>query len=287
MYQDTSAEIRSLTATELKAAYPQEYNCWRNMKQRAKGRGALVSTEFDTFRDFLRSVGPAPSAEHTIDRIDNADTEYAPDKVRWASKFVQTNNRRNTVTIKHEGRTYSASEIAASTGTPIETIRRRINKGWSFHDVQHGRSRSNRLKEIRKRRSLYIREDLWPWLSPDRAEMWENEWQDEKPAMSRFDFFEERISRALDDDEGKLELYRTITSASSFDKRHDRHVVAAIEAFEHFYPAENSTRVSGKDIQRLENRIARRRRILEKLSEYERFHGDFHVVPRWHLDGYC
>lgn len=58
------------------------------------GRGITVCDEWtDSFEAFYAHVGPVPSLDHSIDRIDN-DGNYEPGNVRWASADVQVNNRR-------------------------------------------------------------------------------------------------------------------------------------------------------------------------------------------------
>lgn len=67
-----------------------------NLKQYARygARGITVCQEWrDSFEAFLTHIGPRPSPEYSIDRIDN-DKGYFPGNVRWATRQEQVANRR-------------------------------------------------------------------------------------------------------------------------------------------------------------------------------------------------
>lgn len=81
-----------------------EYFAWKNVIYRCTnpsssvykyygGRGIAVCDRWKDFDNFLADVGPRPSVKHSIDRIDN-DGNYEPGNVRWATKKVQMNNKR-------------------------------------------------------------------------------------------------------------------------------------------------------------------------------------------------
>lgn len=82
-----------------------EYTCWQRMLSRCYqpshphyhyygGRGITVCPEWrESFDAFLRDVGLRPTADLTFDRID-VNGNYEPGNVRWATRLVQSRNRR-------------------------------------------------------------------------------------------------------------------------------------------------------------------------------------------------
>lgn len=80
-----------------------EYGIYRQAKQRCTnpnnnsyerygGRG--IEFRFTCYEDFIEELGPRPSRDYSIDRIDN-DGHYEKDNVRWATAKQQANNKRN------------------------------------------------------------------------------------------------------------------------------------------------------------------------------------------------
>lgn len=48
--------------------------------------------------ELLSEIGPRPSPQHSVDRVDN-DRGYFPGNLRWATRFEQAANKRNTKLI--------------------------------------------------------------------------------------------------------------------------------------------------------------------------------------------
>lgn len=118
-----------------------EYDVWRSMKQRCgegghkdyAGRGISVCEQWvHSFETFFAHMGPRPSPQHSLDRIDN-DGNYEPGNCRWATRVQQANNTRKTAPKKYVvmGVSYSLSELAVVSGVSATMIRDRIRKGWT------------------------------------------------------------------------------------------------------------------------------------------------------------
>lgn len=79
-----------------------EYLAWTGAKARCAnqsdpnygGRGIRMFQEWsDDFMVFYAAVGPRPTPEHSLDRI-NVNGNYEPGNVRWATRSEQQRNRR-------------------------------------------------------------------------------------------------------------------------------------------------------------------------------------------------
>lgn len=119
-----------------------EYGIWEHIVQRCTnpkdrsyanygGRGISMHSEWrESFAAFFRDVGPRPSPQHTIDRIDN-DGNYEPGNVRWVPKGAQLANTRATHYVTYQGKTMPIFKWAAELGISVNTVRTRLHRGWT------------------------------------------------------------------------------------------------------------------------------------------------------------
>lgn len=96
-----------------------EWMAWSSMRDRCRspnnksyhrygGRGISVCSEWGTYEQFFADMGPRPSPNHSLDRIDN-DGNYCKENCRWATPLEQCNNTRKVRRITFGGRTQSVS----------------------------------------------------------------------------------------------------------------------------------------------------------------------------------
>lgn len=80
-----------------------EYIAWTSMRSRCNcktnagyhrygGRGISVCERWESSQNFLDDMGPRPTSEHSLDRINN-EGNYEPSNCRWATRLQQANNQ--------------------------------------------------------------------------------------------------------------------------------------------------------------------------------------------------
>lgn len=98
------------------------------------GRGIKVCERWQNFDNFCADLGPRPSPEMQIDRIDN-NGNYEPENVRWATRAQQCRNRRSNINLTFAGRTMCMKDWAAEVGIGPPTILTRLQRGWSVEQA--------------------------------------------------------------------------------------------------------------------------------------------------------
>jgi len=121
---------------------PNEYYIWQGIKQRCHNpkntmykyygqRGIAVCDRwFNSYENFISDMGPRPSLEYSIDRINN-DGNYEPSNCRWATPLIQGNNKNlKTYTVLNMNLTITAWAKVLNIST--NAIYKRIKKGQTM-----------------------------------------------------------------------------------------------------------------------------------------------------------
>lgn len=114
-----------------------EYRTWAMMCKRCNdsdnplhknygGRGISVCDRWnESFENFLADMGPRPSYEMSIDRI-NVNGNYEPGNCRWATDKEQANNTRRNRRITFNGLTLTLNEWAVKIGIGASGLHARL-----------------------------------------------------------------------------------------------------------------------------------------------------------------
>lgn len=153
-----------------------EYFIWAGMNHRCSrsynrhwnsygGRGITVCPQWQNdFTRFLADMGPRPSLNHSLDRID-VNGNYCPENCRWATQAEQAANRRKSFPVfEWNGETRTLNEIAVENGLPPYFLRREFKSsepGASIHDVVQNALYRRAYPPPRKHRSTVIWAERW------------------------------------------------------------------------------------------------------------------------------
>ncbi len=119
-----------------------EYKIWKGIRKRCfnnktkffhnyGGRGISICKRWlASFPNFFKDMGPRPSPQHSIDRINN-NKGYSPSNCRWVTRKEQNSNTRRTVKITINGTTKCIVHWCDFYNTSTVTYYRRIKEGMS------------------------------------------------------------------------------------------------------------------------------------------------------------
>lgn len=100
-------------------------------------RGIKVCDRWrESFDNFLADMGPKPTPQHTIERINN-DKGYEPGNCKWATRRENLMNRRPmpAALFPCHGKMMTMKDIATAYRISKFVVYRRINNGWSVDDA--------------------------------------------------------------------------------------------------------------------------------------------------------
>lgn len=155
----------------LTKTYRAEYKVWHSMIDRCTNedhvgyhrygkRGIRVCDEWmadDGFEKFLESVGPRPSSDYSLDRINN-DGNYEPGNVRWATTAEQNRNRSNNHFLEFNGKRQTIYDWSVEVGINEQTLHERLKRNWSVENTLT--IRPGEIKAVGKVRLQYQGKEL-------------------------------------------------------------------------------------------------------------------------------
>ena len=122
-----------------------EYWAWHSMLQRCYnthhkqfhdygGRHIAVCEPWRvSFAAFFADLGPRPTPQHTLERLDN-NQGYFPGNVTWATRAAQQRNRRVNHWITWDNETLCLSDWATRLGLGVPSLLKRLRR-WSLERV--------------------------------------------------------------------------------------------------------------------------------------------------------
>lgn len=129
----------------IRGQWSPEYSTWTSMRTRCEkksyhlykyygARGIKICKRWAEFQNFYDDMGPKPTPEHSLDRIDNSKG-YEPSNCKWATKKEQSRNTRSNKLIEYNGETKCVAEWAEEAKVSEHAFRNRISRGWTIEDA--------------------------------------------------------------------------------------------------------------------------------------------------------
>lgn len=123
--------------------FRKEYQIWHRLRamcedpnspefHRAGALGKHFSSRWQEFAAFLMDLGPQPTDDHGVYRID-PNGDFVPSNCHWALKTEQVRDGARLLTYK--GETLPLSAWARRVGINKATLDHRITEGWTVEDA--------------------------------------------------------------------------------------------------------------------------------------------------------
>lgn len=137
LQSDRTSEANSTHRYALPGRVSRTYLTWQRAKDRCLnsdnkryadygGRGVAICDRWrDSFEAFLDDMGDAPEGM-SLDRWPDLNGNYEPTNCRWATPQMQSDNRRNTIWVEHEGERVSLKSYAALRGVSYKALFNRV-----------------------------------------------------------------------------------------------------------------------------------------------------------------
>jgi len=124
-----------------------EYSTWKGIRSRcynpnAKyykyygGRGIKMSEEWEhNFEQFYKDMGPRPSKEHEVERI-NANGNYCVENCKWDIRKNTCLNKRTTIYVEYKGERKILMDLVKERNLNYDSIYYRLYRNnWSVEDA--------------------------------------------------------------------------------------------------------------------------------------------------------
>lgn len=122
---------------------PDGYYSWLNARTRCNnpksadyprygGRGIKMCERWARLKNFLVDMGPRPSPDHTLERLDT-NGDYEPSNCVWATRREQALNRRRTIWVEIDGIRLCVKDWARRIGVSAPLLRQCAERrGWDY-----------------------------------------------------------------------------------------------------------------------------------------------------------
>lgn len=131
--------LQKETATKHGLYRSAEYRIWSGMRSRCNNpkdtryarygqRGIKVCPRWEQFLEFYQDMGPRPTPQHSIERLD-VSGDYNSENCIWADRKTQARNKTNSIRVMIQSRNVNVADWAEESGINASTLRSRHYAG--------------------------------------------------------------------------------------------------------------------------------------------------------------
>lgn len=118
--------IQSRCYSKSDSSYPRYGGAGITMCDRWRGKDGL--------KNFLADMGPRPSPEHSVGRIDWRGN-YCPENCEWQDHIEQGRNKKNTYWLTLGNKTQGVRDWERELGLAVGGLRARLRRGWPLEQA--------------------------------------------------------------------------------------------------------------------------------------------------------
>jgi hypothetical protein len=118
-------------------------------------KGITYDERWNSFTLFLEDMGERP-ADKSLDRINNKEG-YSKDNCRWASKIVQSRNKRNNINLTSNGQVYCLKSASELFGVSYNSVKSRIRNGWDAYEaVSTPKTNRHERSKLKNKEGVFV-----------------------------------------------------------------------------------------------------------------------------------
>ena len=143
------------------------YISWRSMWARCTNikrrdydfyKDKVPDERWTQFENFLQDMGERPT-NTSLDRIDNSK-RYSKDNCRWASKIVQSRNKRNNINLTINGQVYCLKSASELFSVSYNSVKSRIRNGWDAYEaVSTPKTNRHERSKLKNKEGVFVKDE--------------------------------------------------------------------------------------------------------------------------------
>lgn len=169
------------------------YEVWISMKQRCcnkknkayfnyGGRGIYICEEWlhDYGNFYNWAIANGYKKGLSLDRVDN-NGPYSPENCRWATRYIQNNNKNSNHLISYKNKNYTMREFADAFNLTYSCVKQRVKSNWDPDKIANTPTIKDRNRYITFNNETLSVNDWAKRLGISASTLWSRIQKNDKP----------------------------------------------------------------------------------------------------------